>query len=1209
MSIPSRAKRKFTNPFLHSFVALSLAGASHAQSFYKETPLFSTAPNEAATVNTLSNFGPVGIAIELHQPAFTMKVGDADPKKPHDVKPGSPADATGAFKAGQIIESINGEKLKDIDPRIQLGQMIEKAEATDGVLKFMLKDDEKAAAKEVIVKIPVLGEYSKTWPLNCPKSDKIVRNMADYLSKPGSQKGFADFGMLFLLSTGEEKDLAPVKEWVHGLKNKNHNGYAWHIGYGGLAICEYYLRTGDPEALPVIQKWVDAAAKGEYLDGWAGRGGVTKLGYGNGHLNAGGTHVVTFLLLAKQCGVEVNDSLLQRTMTHFFRYAGRGINPYGDDRPENSFVDNGKHGKLAFAMAAAASLTPEGEKSIYAKARDHCAKTSFYTTTFMLHGHTGGGIGEIWRSAAMGLKHEKEPKQYREFMDNRKWHYEMSRHFDGSFSILGGAGYDNNEWGNCYAISYTIPRKTLRITGAPPSKFSKLYQLPNRPWGTEADDVFLSMEPVPGEAGERLDMAGETLAKDSSKPLIIRLNQKPLTDDEIRQYVSHPEYLIRNMVANVAAGLTADYMFPKPMFDVRPELLEEFILHSDPRVRNAGLRAATKAFNPELDWSKRLFDLAIERLKDDKESWFVKDACFSLIQKGTPDMIAPHVDLIIPYLKHSEQWLQNGALMTLAQVCTDARCYGKVLPAMGELFQTTPRQSTTGGPLALLREKLTTADDKVRDVALKAMGEAYEKYNGKNRWEGGQDLTGHRNETLGRLAEALSGVPGGYDVLFVASKKQFPDSPLPHDSVFLSADPEQFGPDLKKVILPLISEKLIYQYIGQNRRKILSDLASPSQSGTVMNSIDGLVSLYNKIGVREHDWKPFGPDLRNSEWAYHSFDPVEELAYDKTPWRYRPVTMPQGMENWYAPEFDAAKSGWKKGLPPFGQFKGELTDNKKAERNHWTEVPRTLWEKEVLLVQGKFQFPEMKPGHIYRLRASRGQGVGAGDGFKIFINGKPLVETKAGLGRREGDNIQGGWITPEFIKEFANGPVTISAMTFLRYGERAIVQMPPVPQGIFSMWLEERKLPPLDAEVFRKAASFVPMFSSAWQDLQDPVKTPEDPNEGKFIFDGGLVADPKAIGSWTVIAQVPDMEAFDAAAKQSIGRVPFQKITLNKDGSTQESRWIWSGDMLMDLDQNSAHKIFPKNIAGTDYLFVEAGGFSLKNPAGWKSQLLVLKKN
>ena len=496
------------NPSTRTFTFMLLfSGSALCQNtfFYKEPQLFSTAPDESASVNTIARFGPVGMAIELHQPAFTMKIGD--------IEAGSPAAATGALKKGQIIESVNGEILKDIDPRIQLGRIIEKTEATDGVIQLMVMDDAKAAAKEVIVNIPVLGAYSKTWPLNCPKSEKIVRNFADYLAKPDSNKGFAESGMLFLLSTGDEKDLPPVREWVRGLAKKPASRYAWHIGYAGIPLCEYYLRTGDAEALPVIQKWVASAAKGEYLDGWAGRGDVTHLNYGNGHLNAGGTGVVTFLLLAKQCGVEVDESLLHRTLVHLFRYAGRGNNPYGDDRPETSFVDNGKNGLLAFAMAAAAALTPEGEKSIYAQARDMMAMSSFYTTTFMLHGHTGGGIGEIWRSAAMALMHEKRPLQYREFMDNRKWHYDLSRRFDGSCGILGGARYDDLEWGNLFPWAYTFPRKTLRVTGAPPSKFSKTYQLPKRPWGTAADDVFVSLEPVADKHGKRQDISGETLAK------------------------------------------------------------------------------------------------------------------------------------------------------------------------------------------------------------------------------------------------------------------------------------------------------------------------------------------------------------------------------------------------------------------------------------------------------------------------------------------------------------------------------------------------------------------------------------------------------------------------------------------------------------------------------------------------------------------------
>ena len=1170
-----------------------IAGAD-ATPFYKEPALFSTAPDESASVNTITRFGPVGMAIELHQPAFTMWAGT--------IEPGSPAEAAGLEK-GQVIESINGEPLKNIDPRIQLGNLLAKAEATDGLVRFAIKGE----AAPVVVKIPVLGAYAKTWPLDCPKSEKIVRGFADHISKPESHKGFADAGMLFLLSTGDDKDLAPVKAWVQGLAGKKSSGYAWHIGFGGIPLCEYYLRSGDPEALPIIQDWVQAAAKGEYLDGWAGRGGVTGLSYGNGHLNAGGTAVVTFLLLAKQCGADVDDSLLQRTLVHFFRYAGRGTNPYGDDRPETSFVDNGKHGNLAFAMAAAASLTPDGENSVYAKARDLCAMTGFYTTTFMLHGHTGGGIGEIWRSGSMALLHDKKPLQHREFMDHRQWHYDLSRRFDGSFGILGGAGYDDLEWGACYPWAYTFPRKTLRITGAAPSKFSKTYQLPARPWGTEADDVFLSMEAVAGKDGKRQDLSGEILTRDSAKPLITRLNEQELSDDEIRRHVYHPEYLIRHMVSNHAAGLTCDYMFPKPGPRVRPELLEEFCQHPDPRVRNAGFRAAVKSFNPATDWCQRLFDLAIDRLKDETESWFVKDACLALVQRGSADMIAPRVDAILPYLTHQEQWLQNGALMVLANVIIDERCYEKVIPPVGELIQKTQRQSTTSGPIHAIRQKLPAATPKVRDLALKAIGDAYQNYGGVKTWAGGQDLTGHRADTLEVIASALAGVPGGYDVLYQVARTQFPDDPLPHDQLFLSADPEQFGPELKKAIMPLIREELIYQYIGVNRRTILADLQMKTQRGTVTNSIDGLVSLYQKVGVRDYDWQPFGPDLRNSEWLYHSFDPAEKQAYDLSPWRYRDVTYPQGMENWFAPDFDPAKAGWKKGLPPFGQYQGKLAAN--GDRIPWQEIPRTLWEHEVLLVRGTFEFPPLKPGHIYRLRVQTGQGVGAGDGFKVFINGQALVENKAGLGRREGDTIRGGWITPEFAEQLGKGPVTIAATSFLRYGDRAIVQMPPVPQGIISLWLEERELPPLDDAVLRKAATFVPMLSSDWQTLQNPDNPPADPEEGKFRYDGKFTINPKVAGSWTTVAHVKSPAEFDPKAKPKPDRSPLRDIILNDDGSSNNSRWIWSATTLMDLENYAALKISPESIEGTDYLFIEAGGFGPKNPAGWQPQLMVLKRN
>ena len=139
----------------HLAIAASLicssVGLAEESSYYENPrPLFSTRPSDTKSLQTIKRFGPVGMGIDLIQPAFVMRIAN--------IEEGSPAAATGKLKAGQIIETINGEKLADIDPRMQLGQILAAAEATDGVLKFAIKDE----TEPVVVKVPVLGAYSDT---------------------------------------------------------------------------------------------------------------------------------------------------------------------------------------------------------------------------------------------------------------------------------------------------------------------------------------------------------------------------------------------------------------------------------------------------------------------------------------------------------------------------------------------------------------------------------------------------------------------------------------------------------------------------------------------------------------------------------------------------------------------------------------------------------------------------------------------------------------------------------------------------------------------------------------------------------------------------------------------------------------------------------------------------------------------------------------
>jgi len=1177
----------------------SLAGAGK---YYKQPHgIFSTRPDAGKSLQTIKRFGPVGIGIDLLQPAFVMRIAN--------IEEASPAAATGKLKAGQIIESINGQKLADIDPRIQLGSILAEAEAKDGALKFVIRGE----AEPVTVKVPVLGAYSKTWPLNCPKSDKIVRQVADYLSQPDAQKGLAGIGMLFLLSTGEDKDLEVVRQWARNVKPHR---YPWYIGYGGIPLTECYLRTGDPKIFENIQDWVENADQTQHNDAWAGRGSALT-SYGNGHLNAAGTHVVTFLMLAKECGAELSDRLLLRSLRHFYRYAGRGGNPYGDNRPESGFVDNGKNGKLAFAMAAAAALTPDGEHSLYAKARDVCAIQSFYTTSFMLHGHTGGGIGEIWRSAAMSLMREKRPKQYRDFMDNRRWHYDLSRRFDGSFGILGGGGYDKEQWGVAYPLAYTIPRKTLRVFGAKPTRFSKHYQLPKQIWGTEADNLFLSLEAVPEENGKKQDLSAETLAEDSSMAFLRRFHgaTQP-TDDEIRRYVHHQEHSIRHIAAYKALGINSGYIGWKSAGGkVRMNLVMEFLQHKDARVRRAmfgALLGKPNVINAEI------FGLAVKSVKNPAESWWVKDAALQVIGRGSAEQVLSLVDTLLPYLKHEEDWLKNAALIALTPVVADERCYKRVLLAIGDLVRNNQRVSITRGLTGGIRAKLKAAGLEVQKLAAETLKETFTGYAGSKTAPGGLNTTSTFEFHLEGIASSLAEVPGGLDVLYEIARQRKPKEILPYKQFFLNADSSLLGPKLKNAIHPIITDELIPEYVGRNRER-LSELAKAEiQSGYPggnRDSIDGLVALYDRAGAKDYDWKMF-MDLREAEWSYHSFDPIsaEQVPFDQLVTRYRKVTLPKGLEDWFAPENTAPL--WKRGRSPFGHYKGKLPTGPVHKCVVGCTGPgcygatkiRSFWEKEVLLLRGTFKVPPLKPGHRYRLRINDGNHVGSGGGHLIYVNGKPLVEAKTCNGRGSGGLPKGAYLTKEFLDDFRSGEITLAAITFLRFNDKYKVKPnSKVPQGKFSLHIEEQKLPPMGDDLLLKSAAIVPMLSTEWQDAQDPEDREQSALARKFRWDGQFIANPEILGNWKVITEVAAIDEFDPDKKMGRPRKPlFANITLNENGSTNDAAWIWSADMLMDLNRYQALKITPKTLAGSLYLLVEAGGFSTRHKPGWKSKLLVL---
>ena len=137
------------------------------------------------------------------------------------------------------------------------------------------------------------------------------------------------------------------------------------------------------------------------------------------------------------------------------------------------------------------------------------------------------------------------------------------------------------------------------------------------------------------------------------------------------------------------------------------------------------------------------------------------------------------------------------------------------------------------------------------------------------------------------------------------------------------------------------------------------------------------------------------------------------------------------------------------------------------------------------MLRKKVTVPPLKEGHRYRLRVYQRAHVGNGGGYGIWINGKPMIENRDGIGRGGGEKPYGAYITKEWLDDFAKGEVTIAVKSFLRYNDKYNMNpTKPEPQGLISIDIEEQKLPPMGDDLVRQSAKHVGMLSSEWQAAQ-----------------------------------------------------------------------------------------------------------------------------
>jgi hypothetical protein len=264
-------------------------------------------------------------------------------------------------------------------------------------------------------------------------------------------------------------------------------------------------------------------------------------------------------------------------------------------------------------------------------------------------------------------------------------------------------------------------------------------------------------------------------------------------------------------------------------------------------------------------------------------------------------------------------------------------------------------------------------------------------------------------------------------------------------------------------LAPIIVDGMAQAFVDQTKPAITDEangIQAKRRSMFLRAHMYGLNRILKSAGIDDYDWHAFGPDLANAKWDYHTFEPAEQMVKDKPGGRYREVTYPAGMENWAAVDFNAKAAGFKSGLPPFGQKAGKLEALGGCEGSPCGcgVTPRTVWDKEVILIRKTVDVPALKEGYRYRLVIGGSNHNKSGEGYAIYVNGTLLDQFGTGVPHRNGGKARGAHIYKAFRKAFNGGKVTIAVKSFLRFG---INRGGPSPQGHITVWLQEQKIPEL----------------------------------------------------------------------------------------------------------------------------------------------------
>lgn len=380
---------------------------------------------------------------------------------------------------GDVLLGAGG-KAFSFDPRTELGRALTFAEGTAAGGKLSLTRWRAGKTEDVVLRLAVLGNYSATAPFDCPKSKRILELGCEALAKRMAAPGYrADpiprsLNALALLASGNSKYLPLVKneaKWASEFSSGSMQ--TWHYGYVIMLLSEYVLATDDQSFMPGLKRLALEAATGQSAVGSWGHGFALpdgRLG-GYGMMNAPGLPLTTSLILAREAGVKdpAVDLAIERSDRLLRFYIGKGAIPYGDHAPwiENH-EDNGKCG-IASVMFSQLGNAAGAEYFSLMSLASHGPERDA--------GHTGNFFNILWAMPGVALLGPNATGAWME--EFGAWYYDLARRWDGTFRHQGppelrGDSYDNWDATGAILLSYAMPLKKIRLTGAKPAAARQL---------------------------------------------------------------------------------------------------------------------------------------------------------------------------------------------------------------------------------------------------------------------------------------------------------------------------------------------------------------------------------------------------------------------------------------------------------------------------------------------------------------------------------------------------------------------------------------------------------------------------------------------------------------------------------------------------------------------------------------------------------------